>query len=86
MATLLSEQFLRVHPATKLWWEQREQCERCAHCVLYEGDEGEGIMRCKAVRVPRTVTRPILGAYCIDARAQDGLCGPEARLYKPAAV
>lgn len=80
----LDTRFLTMHPATSLWHQQRDQCERCAHFVLREGDEGESIMRCKAVRAPRPANRPVLGAYCIDAR--QGACGPDARLYKPATV
>jgi hypothetical protein len=77
MATLLSE-FLRVHPATALWWQQREQCERCQHCTLREGYEGEGVMRCKMLRQGGAGG----AGYCIDARDEEGPCGPNARLFQ----
>jgi hypothetical protein len=79
MATLLSDEFLRPHPATTLWWEQREQCLRCANVICrLEGDkEITQVMRCKAVR---TAVGRKDHAYCIDARI--GLCGPEATLFK----
>jgi hypothetical protein len=80
MATLRSE-FLSVHPATKLWWEQREQCQRCAHVdKRLEGHkELTEVLRCKVT--PVTVGRQPW-AYCIDARAKGRECGPEAKLFK----
>jgi hypothetical protein len=82
MAATLSETFLTVHPATALWWQQREQCLRCANSVAGAGHEGEGVLRCTAVRIAPRRSRPTLGAYCIDARA--GACGPEATLFQEA--
>jgi hypothetical protein len=78
MATLRSE-FLTTHPATALWWQQRAQCERCAHVrVKMEAFErAMPVMRCAVVRTP--AGRQEL-AYCIDARA--GACGPDAQLFK----
>ena len=78
----IDTRFLTIHPATTLWHQQRDQCERCAHFALREGDEGESIMRCKAVRVAPRRSRPTLGAYCIDARSEGAACGPDAILYK----
>lgn len=63
--------FQRIHPATELWWQQREQCFRCEHFQLYEGRSGEGVMYC-LVGVPK---------YCIDARLEGQPCGPDARLF-----
>ena len=82
MATLRSE-FLSVHPATALWWEQRGQCQRCAHVrIKMEAfDESVPVMRCAMVRTPRG--RQEL-AYCIDARLEGARCGPEAKLFQEA--
>ena len=81
MATLLSEQFLRVHPATALWFTQREQCLRCAHVERrLEGTDKERseVLRCQVVRTPAGRRG---WAYCIDARST-GECGPEAKLFQ----
>lgn len=61
------------HPATELWWQQREQCQRCEHCMTHEGRGGEGVMHC-IQGVP---------VYCIDARLEGRPCGPDARLFSP---
>jgi hypothetical protein len=78
MATLLSETFLRVHPATELWWQQREQCMRCGNALLTRPYEGETILRCTMLRQGGAHG----SGYCIDARGLDGPCGPEAKLFK----
>jgi len=80
MATLRSE-FLRVHPATELWWQQREQCERCAHVDrrLEGRKEQSEVLRCTAVRTPAGRRE---WAYCLDARLEGRECGPEAKLFK----
>jgi hypothetical protein len=62
----IDERFLTVHPATAAWWERRSSCESCRHLKLREGHEGEGVMRCTAVRVDQRASRDLLGAYCID--------------------
>ena len=79
---LLDQRFLTIHPATSAWWDQREKCESCRWLNLREGTEGEGVMRCTAVRVDQRATRDLLGAYCIDVRSESGLCGPDAKLYQ----
>ena len=80
MATLRSE-FLTVHPATALWWDKREQCERCAHVdVKIEGHKDRTqVLRCKVT--PVSVGRQPW-AYCIDARMEGRECGLEAKLFK----
>jgi len=81
MATLLSDRFLTIHPATALWFTQREQCQRCAHVSRrLEGTDRESseVLRCQVVRTPLGRRE---SAYCIDARAT-GECGPEAKLFK----
>jgi hypothetical protein len=77
MATLRSE-FLRVHPATLAWWQQREQCQRCGNALLTRPYEGETILRCTMLRQGGAHG----SGYCIDARLPDGPCGPEAKLFK----
>ena len=79
MATLRSE-FLTVHPATELWFAQREQCLRCAHVerrVRGQKEQGQEL-RCRASYAPAGRRE---WAYCIDARST-GECGPNATLYK----
>lgn len=81
MAILLSDRFLTIHPATELWWQQREQCQRCAHVSRrLEGTDRESseVLRCQVVRTPLGRRE---SAYCIDARAT-GECGPEATLFQ----
>ena len=81
MAATLSETFLTVHPATALWWQQSEQCQRCAHVSRrLEGTQKEQseVLRCQVVRTPAGRRE---SAYCIDARST-GECGPEAKLFK----
>jgi hypothetical protein len=73
--------FLETHPATLLWWEQREKCRACA--FHYRGiiEKGPGGERCKAV--PTIGIRNKLDRmYCIDARLPKGPCGPNAKLFK----
>lgn len=73
----LDMRFLRTHPRTALWFEQRAKCERCRHCVqmpaLAGRNSGTAGMRCE-VRKPEP--------YCIDMR-DEGIanCGPEGRFF-----
>lgn len=62
-----------VHPATLLWWRQRELCHRCAHLRLTEGARSEGIMTCRAQH-----NEP----YCIDQRLPGSACGPSGAMFK----
>lgn len=75
----INPEYLSVHPATMAWWDRRETCETCQHLMLREGDEAEVIMRCAKVPQPGASQGR---AYCIDARDEDGLCGPQARMYE----
>ena len=78
--------YLEVHPATQAWWGRREKCESCRHLTrrLHARDEVQHeAMRCRAALKSPRASRPSLGIYCIDARDEDGPCGPEARLYEP---
>jgi hypothetical protein len=75
---------LELHPATALWWAQREQCRACAHYTRnkahadqrHEGYTGE---RCTARRADQGL-REFL--YCIDARLPGAFCGPDAAMFK----
>lgn len=88
----IDTRFLKVHPATAVWWEQRSQCASCRHTRMKCGDGNEGVMRCAVARHPNAQVRMMLAArstsdvrpYCIDARGEKGDCGPEARLWEPA--
>ena len=74
----IDERFLSVHPATAAWWDQRAKCRTCAHLVLVDGHEGEEDMRCRQMRQ----NGPRGHGYCIDARSEEGICRPEARLWE----
>lgn len=78
----IDTRFLTVHPATMTWWDQRETCETCQHLVLREGREGEAVMRCRQALTFHRPSRTEMGVYCIDARGDDGPCGPQARMYE----
>ena len=74
--------FLKLHPATELWWQQRELCSRCTHCK-----RDDTAMRCTVTRNARST--PWLRAsgnhhrYCIDARLLGAECGPQGMLFSP---
>ena len=80
---------LSVHPATLLWWEQRETCRRCAHHTRDTKTRGATRPRspneptgerCRAAYAPVGEWRDYM--YCIDARMDSGPCGPEAKLFE----
>jgi hypothetical protein len=77
----LDERFLTVHPRTRQWWQQREQCLRCAHCVREpQGcrDKTNLGMRCGLA------SRGLHSDACISARDEGAACGPDAKLFKEA--
>lgn len=67
----MSFRFDEPHPATALWWAQREQCAQCENCA-----QGDGML-CVVTVIDGRV------AWCIDARLEDQPCGPDARLFSP---
>lgn len=77
----LDPRFLTVHPATALWWEQRQQCERCRHVEI---DVPQ--MRCRKINHPIGTGKGgagrVIKMYCIDARLPGQPCGPDAALFK----
>lgn len=77
----LDTRFLKVHPATAAWWDQREKCARCAHVLnqLENFPRAMPVMRCKIT--PVSVGRQP-HAYCIDARSEGSACGPWASLWE----
>ena len=74
--TQIDQTFLRVHPATQTWWQQRGECESCRHLLVTAHHEGERIMRCRVAKQKG----PNGAQYCIDARGEEGVCGPQAKL------
>jgi hypothetical protein len=68
------------------WEQQREQCRRCAYHVGHR----DGVRDHSGERCAKSPYRAgngaaggrMLFAYCIDARERDGVCGPQARLFK----
>lgn len=82
----INDRFLSVHPATLLWWEQREQCRTCSHMIYNPLSMPVKEMRCYAAPCKLAPSPPRgrhVQAYCIDARLPGGCCGPEATLYEP---
>lgn len=79
---------IAIHPATLLWWEQREQCRRCEHHYDVElrhkkhYGHSRGGERCKASNYEHGA-RGVQHMYCIDARLPEGRCGPDAKLFTP---
>ena len=73
----LDTTFLSVHPATQAWWGQRDQCESCS--ASYH-EVGIGGMRCRSFTQTKN---QVPHGYCIDARLEEGPCGPQAVLFKP---
>jgi hypothetical protein len=78
----IDTRFLSVHPRTALWFEQRKQCAKCKHERHFKTTEGE-----------RGDSKPMIclkaqgenarRVFCIDAREDDGACGPDAKLFQP---
>ncbi len=90
MTRILNEEFLTVHPATQAWWDQRAKCEACRHVVVKDVDAVAGMsttLRCRLFPyyVGRAGRGRRLNAYCIDARADEGKCGPDATMFDPKA-
>lgn len=87
--TVTDRTFLRLHPATALWWRQRPKCRACAHYIAdVQHDRSNSGERCSASRVrinagrrSRTITM-----HCIDARIDGAPCGPAAALFEPKKV
>lgn len=77
-----------IHPATLLWWEQRDKCRACAHHHAVELSSrknfgpGSGGERCTASKYAHVKLQGTEHMYCIDARLDGGPCGPEAKLFK----
>lgn len=60
----------------------KRECRTCAHLEARVAMAGgcHTIMQCKAAEVCRNGRM----AHCIDVRAADGECGPDARLWSRA--
>lgn len=76
MARLLDETFLKVHPATALWWQQRDLCRRCAN---YRETPSES--RTKMSVTQRCALRPNHRGGCVEMRAMGAPCGPRGALF-----
>lgn len=90
--TLIDRTFLRVHPATRVWWMRRDKCRACRWYIRGEDTKHDmGSERCGAYRASKPGPHRYNHEWCIDARSegwerddgQDGLCGPGARLFEP---
>lgn len=84
----LDERFLTVHPRTKLWWTQREQCAQCKHVRHIDMKQTRGGWGQSGGQWSCAQNKG--GGHangfrsCIDAREEGGACGPEARLFEDA--
>ena len=74
----IDQRFLTPHPATALWWEQREKCEKCVHL-----NRQSYAIRCTKTTSIDDFRKSVSYAYCIDARLEGAPCGPNAALFKP---
>ena len=77
---------LQPHPATVVWWQQRDKCRACAHYLpSVEGARDRGGERCQRVRarIGGAGKGRHIHTYCPDARAEGAECGPEAALFEP---
>lgn len=54
------------------------QCRECAHLRQYQGGR---IWKCAVLLIPRGVWRPLVG-YAADARAPNGICGPQGKAFQ----
>lgn len=77
--------YLKLHPRTALWWEQRKTCAQCEYAKVIDNTSGGGGMRC-LVSPSETFGNHRRGgvykfSYCIDARDEKAPCGPTARLF-----
>lgn len=74
--------FLSVHPRTLLWWQEREQCKRCAH--YREKTVSYGRYRPSLLQI--CVAEPRRRAYpwaCVEMREEGAPCGPNGVLFRP---
>lgn len=80
---MIDTRFLKIHPRTELWFEQRKQCEQCANMERV----GTTMMKCTKLRGggggPSRMLR--LDRSCLHARDPGpAQCGPEARFFEEA--
>lgn len=68
----LDTTYLSVHPRTQAWWNERAKCEACIYLV-----KREKVMNC-CIGTDTGERSP-----CIKARDPAGVCGTEARLFRP---
>jgi len=73
----MKDDYLKLHPATALWWAQRDRCRACAHHFRSDDSRSE---RCRAAPAA-TGYREF--RYCIDARGYAMPCGPDAKQFTP---
>ena len=94
---LTDKTFLEVHPDTLAWWKTRGNCKKCAHCVTPDTlklvgkilDWRSGMMKCglfKSRKVYEEEFDPRNYLDCIDASADDRLCGPSLKRFIPISV
>lgn len=50
--------FLRLHPDTERWFEQRKQCLECANAHITMQQMGNIVMRCKLAKAEREIDEP----------------------------
>lgn len=76
----LDTRFLTVHPRTKLWWEQRQQCAQCTHVRITEGKtHGGDVHTMYHCRMHREGS---VWSSCMTARDEGQPCGPDGKLFK----
>ena len=86
----IDDTYLKVHPRTLLWWEQRKQCYDCANLSLRETPSGYGkgsmVMECLASgsrpSSSKIQGRPREHSTCIEMRDEGQACSTEALLFR----
>lgn len=92
-APRLDTRFLRIHPVTAKWWEQREKCRTCANHIGPTAEYPNPGEFCRAAPWLARGWHQNRYENCIDARAAEGerkdgrpgICGPDAVLWEPKA-
>lgn len=75
----LDTTFLRLHPRTALWWEQREQCRVCSQHAKVGRSEDVCLLPGNNIKGKGRTP----GVPCITSRDEGSPCGPGAARFTP---
>ena len=83
---IFDKRFLTIHPATALWFEQREKCRVCKHCWVSPLTNADGSRKVSGggwYCTEESSVKRVVRQTCSDARATDQPCGPDGLLFQP---